>query len=150
MASSTKKAAVQTAFVFGGNGQIGSAIVQKLLARGYKVTILNRGKDYYHSSQDISPLVSHIQCDRFKGLKKKCPELVKFLAETKGVDLVVDTNAYTKKFMKESTELFKAVNPSLYVFISPDSVYEVSLSFKICLNRACILENTWPQYLNTL
>jgi len=65
--SSKKGAEVQTAFVFGGNGQIGSAIVQMLLARGYKVTILNRGKDYYHSAQDISPKVTHIQCDRFKG-----------------------------------------------------------------------------------
>jgi len=125
--SSKKGAEVQTAFVFGGNGQIGSAIVQMLLARGYKVTILNRGKDYYHSAQDISPKVTHIQCDRFKGLKKKCPALMQYLTETKEVSLVVDTNAYTKKFMKESTDLFKPLNPALYVFISPDSVYEVCI-----------------------
>ena len=50
---------------------------------------------------------------------------MQYLTETKEVSLVVDTNAYTKKFMKESTDLFKPLNPALYVFISPDSVYEV-------------------------
>jgi len=115
------------AFIFGGNGQIGSAVVQMLLKQNCEVTILNRGNDYFHSKSEIMPQVKHIECDRFKGLKRYCPALVEYLAANSHVDVVVDLNGFTTKYMRESTELFRTINVGVYVFMSPDNVYDVSI-----------------------
>ncbi|KAL5247693.1 hypothetical protein ACHWQZ_G019547 [Mnemiopsis leidyi] len=115
------------AFLFGGNGQIGSALVEVLLRQKYEITILNRGSDYFHSKKEIEPQVNFIGCDRFKGLKSHCPGFMKYLAENAHVDVVIDLNSFTTKYMKHSTDLFKTINVGVYVFISPDNVYDVSI-----------------------
>ncbi|XP_063692743.1 uncharacterized protein LOC134824701 [Bolinopsis microptera] len=115
------------AFIFGGNGQIGAAVVQMLLKQNYQITTLNRGSDYYNSRNTKSPKVTVLECDRFKGLKKQCPAFMEYLAANAHVDVVVDLNAFTTRYMKESADLFKTINVGVYLFISPDNVYDVSI-----------------------
>ena len=50
--------------VFGGNGLLGSSTVEKLLAHGDDVTIVNRGNWYWDSKDRIKPRVHVVHCDR--------------------------------------------------------------------------------------
>ena len=51
-----------------------------LLKQNYQITTLNRGSDYYNSRSNISPKVTVLECDRFKGLKRQCPAFMEYIA----------------------------------------------------------------------
>jgi len=54
--------------VFGGNGFMGTRLVERLLEKGgvKEILILNRGSRYWDAEERVfnSPLVTHINCDR--------------------------------------------------------------------------------------
>jgi hypothetical protein len=58
------------ALVVGGNGFIGSAVVEKLLLEGYQVTILNRNSTYFDIRERIITRVGHILWDRSRPLRE--------------------------------------------------------------------------------
>jgi len=62
--------------VFGGNGFLGSASVDRLLDRGHSVTVVNRGNWYWDSDTRVMPRVDKVvSCDRDNGVHS-CDELV--------------------------------------------------------------------------
>lgn len=61
------------ALVVGGNGFIGSAVVEKLLLEGYQVTILNRNSTYFDIRERIITRVGHVLWDRSRPLRECTP-----------------------------------------------------------------------------
>lgn len=116
----------KTILVFGGNGFIGAATVEKLLRQSYSVVIINRGNWYWDTSDTVKPFVKHVKCDRMQTLQR-CAGLQHYLWSVDAppmFDAVVDFSAY---HAFEITEAFKMLEGKIkrYIFISTDSVYEV-------------------------
>ncbi|XP_078606661.1 uncharacterized protein LOC144879258 [Branchiostoma floridae x Branchiostoma japonicum] len=111
--------------VFGGNGFIGAATVEKLIQQGRNdVTIVNRGNWYWDSATRVKPHVQQVVCDRQKGVRA-CKELMSLVREPGAwFDAVIDFSCYSGAQMKQSLELL-GNKAGLYVYISTDSVYEV-------------------------
>ncbi|XP_061184547.1 uncharacterized protein LOC133192571 [Saccostrea echinata] len=107
--------------VFGGNGFMGSSLVEKLLLRGYHVTVVNRGNWYWDSGIKIKPRVSHVICDRLQPLKN-CTDL-RVLYNSK-FDVVIDFSAFHRFQIQDVFDIFQD-RIGLYILISSDSVYEV-------------------------
>lgn len=109
--------------VFGGNGFIGSATVEKLLSAGHRVVTVNRGNWYWDSGFKVKPFVQQVTCDRLYPMDK-CTELV-HLADSGAVfDVVVDFSAYHLNAVVETLKLLKD-QIKLYIYVSTDSVYDV-------------------------
>jgi len=64
--------------VFGGNGFLGASSVERLLQRGHRVAIVNRGNWYWDTETRILPHVQAISCDRNNGVQS-CQELVSLI-----------------------------------------------------------------------
>ncbi|XP_023243209.1 chloroplast stem-loop binding protein of 41 kDa b, chloroplastic-like [Centruroides sculpturatus] len=111
--------------VFGGNGFLGSEVVYDLILKGHDVTIVNRGTPYWDFESRIKPLVNHIICDRYTGLKH-CSSFVSFIQNVK-FDFVIDFSCYHSKVLGDSLSLLTG-KTDLYIFISTDSVYEVCVT----------------------
>lgn len=80
----------QKILILGGNGFLGSSLVAKLLSLGsYKVTTLNRGRNYFDSKTRIDPHVEQIACDR--GNIYDCTRLVN---STQYYDAIADYSSY--------------------------------------------------------
>ena len=75
--------------VFGGNGFIGSATVDRLLADGVNVTLVNRGNSYWDSRERFAARVTQVDCDRQNGLRS-CRPLAALINTTQRFDAVVD------------------------------------------------------------
>ena len=80
--------------VFGGSGFIGSAAVVRLLGRGYKVHLVNRGNWYWDSEERIKPHVNYVYCDREQNIEEFCPDLMKLLTTVDRFEAVVDFCAF--------------------------------------------------------
>ena len=107
--------------VFGGNGFIGSEAVSRLLKRGDKLTIVNRGNWYFDSEERIKPFVyAHFKCNRDKLLEVECSELM----ESGYYDAVIDFSSYNPRQIKQVVEILRN-RVGLYIYISTDSIYEV-------------------------
>jgi len=115
----------QQILVFGGNGFLGSATVEKLIEAGDNVTIVNRGNLYWDTHTSIYPHVTHITCDRKYPLKD-CAHLVTALSKEKdGYDTVIDFSGYSGFDTKESSAMLHNKVRGIYIFVSTDSVYDV-------------------------
>ena len=106
------------ALMLGGRGFIGPSIVNALLAAGYEVTLLNRGK----TNAGLFPELPVIICDRerenkagLKGIESKHKETY--------WDVVVDTWQKSPKAVSDFLEEFNE-NIGHYHYISTISVYD--------------------------
>jgi 2'-hydroxyisoflavone reductase len=95
----------------GGTGFLGPATVELALARGYEVTLFNRGK----TNPDLFPGVEKLRGDRHE------PESLKVL-EGRRWDAVIDNTAYVPAHAEASARLL-ADCVRQYVLISSVSVY---------------------------
>lgn len=98
---------------------MGRHFVTTLLERGADVTLLNRGRVYWEEPNLFGDKVKRIIADRTDA------NFGKVLSESGEWDLVVDYCAYKEKHLKP---LVESLNGKIkqYVFISTDSVYNVS------------------------
>jgi 2'-hydroxyisoflavone reductase len=99
----------RTLLVLGGTGFIGPHIVEGAIARGWKVTLFNRGK----TRPELFPDVEKLRGDRDGDLKA---------LEGRQWDAVIDTSGYVPRIVKASAELL-AENVKQYVFVSSVSAY---------------------------
>ncbi|KAL3878315.1 hypothetical protein ACJMK2_030678 [Sinanodonta woodiana] len=111
--------------IFGGNGFMGSATVEKLLRNNYNVVIVNRGNWYWDSATTVKPFVKQLKCDRMQSLQR-CSDLQNFVWEEESIkfDAIIDFSAY-QGF--QITDAFDMLGSRIkrYIYISSDSVYEV-------------------------
>ena len=86
---SFKKPFLSGRAVFGGNGFLGSATVEKLLESGDDLTMVNRGHLYWDVEGRIFPKVRNIVCDREQNVST-CSQLTSFVGNTSTFDVVID------------------------------------------------------------
>lgn len=104
----------KTLLVLGGTGFLGPHVVEAALARGYTVTLFNRGKTNAH----LFPKLEKLRGDRDGGLD----ELEAAIAGGRRFDVVLDTSGYVPRIVRASAELL-APAVGHYIFISSISVY---------------------------
>jgi len=100
--------------ILGGTGFLGPAVVEAALARGYTVTLFNRGKTRPELFPDLEKLRGNRDPNKDEGLKA---------LEGRKFDAVVDTSGYVPRIVRASAELL-AKNVGQYIFISSISVYK--------------------------
>ncbi len=75
--------------MFGGNGFLGSATVERLIETGNDVTVVNRGNLYWDVKERIFPKVRSIICDREQNFSS-CSDLASFVDSVTLFDVVID------------------------------------------------------------
>ena len=129
--------AIKNVLSFGGNGMIGSSVLDRLIKsdKNYNITLVSRGSWHYDAAVRIKPFVTPVVCDRNKVPKcnncsinalPNCTDLMHIINTTQTFDLVLDFSAYEPKWVHDAIDILKTKNVGLYVYISSDSVYEVS------------------------
>jgi len=116
----------KTVLVFGGNGFIGSATTERLLAKNYSVVLINRGNWYWDTADTIRPRVIHWKCDRMQSLQR-CTGLQDYIwneHKTMLFDAVIDFSAYHAFEINEALNMLHG-RIKRYIYISSDSVYDV-------------------------
>lgn len=127
---------------FGGNGNIGSAVLSSLIETGqYEIVMTTRGGWHWDSDTRIGPHVTTVKCNRDYqppcaadknatdcdiNAVRQCPELVKIINQTDKFDVVLDFSGYEPKWIHDNCEVLKG-KVGVYIYISTDSVYEVRL-----------------------
>ncbi|MEM9077517.1 MAG: NAD-dependent epimerase/dehydratase family protein [Bacteroidota bacterium] len=114
----THKSNGKKALMLGGRGFIGPSIVNALLAAGYEVTLLNRGKTNATLFSDLPVII----CDRERENKAGLKAIESKHKETYW-DVVVDTWQKSPKAVSDFLEEFKD-NIGHYHYISTISVYD--------------------------
>ncbi|XP_040578642.1 uncharacterized protein [Lepeophtheirus salmonis] len=126
---------------FGGNGNIGSEVLYQLIStKEYDdiYTVFRSGEWYFDNGERVAPKVTYLSCDRAKdppcpenedpcdiNSLKLCPDLFKIMNKTE-FDIVLDFSAYEPKWIRDVLGLLKLKEDGVYIYISTDSVYEVS------------------------
>ena len=59
---------------------------------------------------------------------EKCTELKEFVQQSEGLDAVIDFSSYHPQFMEDALKLLSD-KARFYIYISTDSVYDVSVFF---------------------
>jgi 2'-hydroxyisoflavone reductase len=133
--------AAKSVLILGGTGFLGPAVQEAALARGYAVTLFNRGRsetlrhnrdrpsnvmkgvDVLYGNRDPNK-TADADNEGVEGLKVD-PNSPKGLSQLVGrkFDAVVDTSCYYPRMAKASAELL-APNVKQYLFISTISVYK--------------------------
>lgn len=120
----------ETILIFGGNGFIGAETVELILnifGDKYDLVLVNRGnwEDWDAEARIKSRVKNHIICDRKRDSLKTA--LIQYLSQ---VDFkffaVIDFSGLKPHFIKEVIKDIPADKINLYIYISTDSVYEVS------------------------
>ena len=124
---------MKTCLVLGGNQFVGKAVASKLISKGYKVYILNRGN---HKA----PLGS-IQLIADRNNKKKLAEVLKGLT----FDYVFDISAYTPEQTKLVIEQL-AGRVKHFLHISSATVYLDSQEFPLNEESAVGNNSIWGDY----
>lgn len=109
--------------VFGGNGFLGSATVERLVEAGDDVTMVNRGNSYWDAKERIFPKVRSIVCDREQNISS-CGDLTSFVDNISLFDVVIDFSARDNASIRDAAALLHE-KVGLYILISTDSVYDV-------------------------
>jgi 2'-hydroxyisoflavone reductase len=99
----------KTLLVLGGTGFLGPHVVDAALAKGWKVTLFNRGK----TNADLFPELEKLQGDRDGKLQA---------LEGRRFRAVIDTSGYVPRIVRQSAELL-APNVAHYMFVSSISAY---------------------------
>ena len=108
--------------LLGGNGMIGSAVAEQLLEEGHHVTAVNRGNWNWGTDVTIKKRLRFIYCDR-NYLQDMCHDL----HLSGSYDVVIDFSTYREQQMASILSLLRH-RVLQYIYISTDSVYEVSPS----------------------
>ncbi|EYF06347.1 epimerase [Chondromyces apiculatus] len=103
----------KTMLILGGTGYLGPLVVEAAKARGYKVTLFNRGK----TRPELFPDLEKLQGDR----DPKKDEGLKAL-EGRSWEVVIDTSGYYPRMVSASAELL-APRIKQYIYISSVSAY---------------------------
>lgn len=128
---------------FGGNGNIGSSVLARLIAEGgYDIVVTSRGNWHWDSEKRIAPHVRSVICDRNYqpacaaetnkteecdiNAIRQCSDLMEIIEETDKFDLVLDFSGYEPKWIHDACVVLKG-KAGVYIYISTDSVYEVSV-----------------------
>jgi len=104
----------KTLLLLGGTGFLGPHIVDSATARGYTVTLFNRGKTNTH----LFPELEKLRGDRDGGLD----ELRAAIAGGRRWDAVIDTSGYVPRIVRDSATLVAPATDH-YIFISSISVF---------------------------
>lgn len=99
--------------ILGGTGFLGPAVVEAAKARGFAVTLFNRGK----TRPELFPGIEKLRGDRDPGKGEGLKAL-----EGRAWDVVVDNSGYFPRVVRASAELL-APHVKQYIFISSVSVY---------------------------
>ena len=143
----------KTILSFGGNGNIGSAVLHRLISKAKErgkhipdIILVSRGTWHFDNADRIRPHVHNVVCDRAFEPKcddvkppttnatgscdinslRHCKDLMKIVNDTKKFDVVLDFSAYEAKWVHDAAEILKHKEVGVYIYISSDSVYEVS------------------------
>lgn len=111
--------------VLGGSKFMGRALVEELLAEKARICIVNRGREYWGTADPAAGRTAHVSADREKVdiFAERLKEATKRLGGD--WDMVVDFSAFDGADMRASLAGLGS-SFKLYVYISSDSVYEVS------------------------
>lgn len=104
----------RTLLILGGTGFLGPHIVEAALARGWEVTLFNRGRTNPHLFPDLEKLVGDRDPERGEGLTA--------LAGDRRWDYVVDTTSYVPARTEDAVRLLRD-RVDAYALISTISVY---------------------------
>lgn len=102
--------------IIGGSGILSSAVVDSCIAKGYNVTMINRG----NNKKYINPNAKIILCDA------RNPQQVKQKVANLHFDVVLDFIVFTQTQLEQSLALFGHIADQ-YVFISSAQVYNTSV-----------------------
>ena len=118
--------------IFGGTGFIGPHMIEQCLAKGYSVTMFNRGKTE-QARKKIGrelPFMDKVEVlygnrDPEKRADDNDPNSPKGLESLKGkqFDVVIDDSGYFPRMVKASAEMMAAAGVKEYLFISSISAY---------------------------
>lgn len=108
------KAEGKSMLILGGTGFLGPELVEAAKAKGWTVTLFNRGKTRPGLFPDLEKLRGNRDPDKDGGLEA---------LKGRTFDAVVDPSGYFPRHVKASAELL-APNTKQYVFISTLSVYK--------------------------
>ncbi|HVK63932.1 MAG TPA: NAD-dependent epimerase/dehydratase family protein [Polyangium sp.] len=100
--------------ILGGTGFVGPAVVEAARARGFAITLFNRGKTRPELFPDVEKLRGNRDPNKDEGLKA---------LEGRSFDAVIDTSGYVPRIVRASAELLSK-NVKQYIFISSISVYK--------------------------
>lgn len=109
--------------ILGGDGMMGSATTTMLMnAKGkFNLTLVNRGNWYWDTEETIKPFVNSYQCTRGDGFRETCTQLDDGLI----YEAIIDFSCYHPLDMEDILIVFRG-RFKKYIYISSDSVYEVS------------------------
>jgi 2'-hydroxyisoflavone reductase len=99
--------------ILGGTGFLGPAVIDAAKARGYTITLFNRGK----TRPDLYPELEKLRGDRDPAKDEGLKAL-----EGRSWDVVLDNSGYVPRIVKASASLL-APRVKQYIFISSVSVY---------------------------
>lgn len=105
--------AAKTLLILGGTGFLGPAVIEAAKAKGYTITLFNRGKTRPHLYPELEKLRGNRDPSKDEGLKA---------LEGRSWDVVLDTSGYVPRIVKASASLL-APRVKQYIFISSVSVY---------------------------
>ena len=103
----------KTLLILGGTRFVGPAVIEVAKARGYTITLFNRGKTEPGLFPDLEKLRGDRDPNKGDGLKA---------LEGRSWDVVLDTSGYVPRIVKASATLL-APRVKQYIFISSVSVY---------------------------
>lgn len=103
----------KTMLILGGTGFIGPHVVDVAKARGYTITLFNRGKTRPNLFPDLEKLHGDRDPNKGDGLKA---------LEGRSWEVVIDTSGYYPRIVRASAELL-APRIKQYIFISSISAY---------------------------
>jgi len=110
---------------FGGNGMIGSSTLSRLIEdASYDITLVSRGTWPFDTATLIQPHVSSVICDRDNTLKS-CPDFMKVINTIDEFYAVLDFSGFEPQWVQDAVDVLKD-KVRVYIYISTDSVYEVS------------------------
>jgi 2'-hydroxyisoflavone reductase len=105
--------AAKSMLILGGTGFLGPAVVEAAKARGFVITLFNRGK----TRPELFPGIEKLRGDRDPSKDEGLKAL-----EGRSWDVVVDNSGYYPRVVRASAELL-APKVKQYIFISSVSVY---------------------------
>jgi 2'-hydroxyisoflavone reductase len=103
----------KTLLILGGTGFLGPAVIEAAKAKGYTITLFNRGKTRPHLYPELEKLRGDRDPSKDEGLKA---------LEGRSWDVVLDNSGYVPRIVKASASLL-APRVKQYIFISSVSVY---------------------------
>lgn len=119
--------------VLGGNGFIGSEIVNSLLhtkhvfRTDWDITLANRSESWdWDKKELIYESVNHLYFDRDEDNSKLSDGFKKYIQSKERIDICIDVSGTEPHHLRQSISLLR-LKTDLYIYISSDSVYEVCM-----------------------